>query len=395
MKFIIISYRGLLRGRIHPFIPRGTGFHTETHTTKMRQGVSRRKGLRTSQKLKTELAMGKCISNKSFSREHGEICRDFTQESARTQLPLDVSSAPALSIQPPGDRPHHIGLSGSSNIDESLHVNLDTRPPYMNLPQSSDCPLKEHMTLSQHSSRPKAQSGVQVQQSHPKKIRAKVKKDLAVPPSAASGGIPEPHPLYLFHSTVESRPEESSQPKLLVIDLNGTLLCRKNGSPTSFKTRPSAKTFLNFVLENFKVMIWSSATAANVREMCRKLISEEEGQMVLAEWSRDHLGLHQTDYLKRVQVYKRLWRIWDDPDIQAKHPFHGLGLRWSQYNTILIDDSIEKARSEPHNLVQVPEYNGHESNQNALKYVAEYLYRLRSQTNVSAYIRTHPFKMPD
>jgi hypothetical protein len=405
MKFIF-PRRGLLRGGIRACIPRGASFHLETHTTKMREGLSRRKGRRKNQKLngikfstksrgtlsshfkgiKSEHPMDKGISNKRFAGEGGEMCRNFSQENAPTQLP--PTSTPALFIQPPSGGPPRIGLSGS-NINGLPHVNQDTKPPYLNLPQSSNRPLKEYETYSQYSIHPGAQSDVQIQQS------PELKKDPVVPPSAASGGIPKPHPLYLFHSTVESRSEESPQPKLLVIDLNGTLLYRKRGRPASFKARPSAKTFLNFVLENFKVMIWSSATAANVREMCSKLISEEESQVILAEWSRDHLGLHQADYLRRVQVYKRLWRIWDDPDIQAKHPFHSLGLRWSQHNTILIDDSTEKARSEPHNLVQVPEYNGHEANQNALKHVAEYLYRLRGQTNVSAYIRAHPFKMPE
>jgi hypothetical protein len=55
---------------------------------------------------------------------------------------------------------------------------------------------------------------------------------------------------------------------------------------------------------------------------------------------------------------------------------------------------MEKARSEPYNLVQVPEYTGDSENCDTLKHVAEYLYRLRGQTNVSAYIREHPFKMP-
>ncbi len=104
------------------------------------------------------------------------------------------------------------------------------------------------------------------------------------------------------------------------------------------------------------------------------------------------MGLSQADYNSRTQVYKRLETIWDDSKMQAKHPLRDHGGRWSQANTVLIDDSTEKARSHPYNLIKVPEFEGQRESEDVLRAVAEYLDDLLVQMDISACIKANPFR---
>jgi hypothetical protein len=245
-------------------------------------------------------------------------------------------------------------------------------------------------------SRPCQQSAPQLnsQMSLPLRPNQPRKRDRSpiVLPSAASGGIPEPSHMYLSISAMEPQASSMSQPLLLILDLNGTVLYRPSRStPHYFIQRPSAQQFLDFALANFSVMIWSSARLENVDHMCNKLFSKESRQRLVAVWGRDHLGLSAADTKKRVQVYKRLEKVWNDPQIQGRHPLAGEGKGWHQGNTILIDDSVEKSRSEPYNFLQVPEFSGNKrEDPNILKEIEEYLLILRMQTNVSSYILRNP-----
>jgi NLI interacting factor-like phosphatase len=180
---------------------------------------------------------------------------------------------------------------------------------------------------------------------------------------------------------------------LVVIDLNGTLLYRPSRkSPTVFVPRPFADQFLRYCIQTFKVVIWSSARPDNVRGMCRRLLTKEVQDLLVATWGRDKFGLTQDDYNMRVQCYKRLASVWNDAAIQASHPDAAAGARWNQTNTVLVDDSAEKARSEPFNFVQVPEFLGKGLEQDyVLPQVHDYLNSLCFQENVSSFIRQNPF----
>ncbi|AEO63257.1 uncharacterized protein THITE_2108247 [Thermothielavioides terrestris NRRL 8126] len=206
------------------------------------------------------------------------------------------------------------------------------------------------------------------------------------------------------------------QPLLVVIDLNGTLLHRPNKrSPTKFIERPLARAFLRHCIDTYHVVIWSSARPENVQRMCAQLLPPAYLARVVAVWGRDRFGLTPADYARRTQCYKRLTRLWADPAVRAAHPQSGAtgwpaGPRcWDQGNTVLIDDSAEKARSEPHNAVTLPEFAGDlaaeqqlqpweeelegEDSQQVLARVAKYLGVLAWQVDVSAYIRARPFTM--
>jgi len=161
--------------------------------------------------------------------------------------------------------------------------------------------------------------------------------------------------------------------------------------PSHFVARQLTQVFLDYVFSRFQVMIWSSARPENVRLMCNQLFPDASRQRLIGEWGRDRMGLSPEDYNRRVQVYKRFEKVWADPSIQRRHPLNSSGALWDQSNTVLIDDSIEKARSQPFNLVEVPEFTG-QAGSDVLRRLAEYLDNLLMQTDVSAYIRQNPFK---
>lgn len=218
-------------------------------------------------------------------------------------------------------------------------------------------------------------------------------RDAISAPSAASGGIPNPTPSYLAQAALPPRPASKPQPLLVIIDLNGTLLHRPSPrAPSTFIERPRAREFLLECLDAFYVVIWSSARPDNVSKMVRQLLPEPaQRARVLATWGRDRFGLSAADYNQRTQCYKRLTSVWADPGVAAAHPMEGG--RWGQENTVLIDDSVEKARSEPFNAVTIPEFTGRKGEKDeVLPLVQQYLYVLSMQADVSAFVRTHPFK---
>lgn len=241
-------------------------------------------------------------------------------------------------------------------------------------------------------------------------------REAIVPPSAASGGIPDPTPAYLIRASFLPMDRPRPQPLLVVIDLNGTILYRPSRrNPANFVARPHALEFLAYCLDTFYVVFWSSARTQNVANMCNQLLKPHQLRQVIAMWSRDHFGLTHKDYQSRVQCYKRLTRLWNDPLIQASYPsslqstgttveateaaatINGKTVTrsWDQGNTILIDDSAEKARSEPFNLLQIPEFLGTERKEHGavLPQVHDYLNTLACQADVSTYVRVHPFRV--
>lgn len=221
-------------------------------------------------------------------------------------------------------------------------------------------------------------------------------------PSAASGGVPEPTLAYLSQAMDPVRdPFETPQPLLVVLDLNGTLLHRpqRRDKPSFFAQRRHASRFLQYCLDTYWVVIWSSARAGNVERILQQLLPRKaDRDRLVAVWAREHFGLCPADFNQRVQCYKRLSWLWADPTIAQTHPDYAQGGRWSQANTALVDDSLEKARTEPHNIIAIPEYLGTDGDQTdvskdrVLPEVHDYLHKLCFQADVSAYMRKNPFR---
>ena len=147
-------------------------------------------------------------------------------------------------------------------------------------------------------------------------------------------------------------------------------------------------------------MVWSSATPENVQGVCNRIFTPEQLDKLVAIWARDTLELSPSDYNEKVQVYKRLDRIWDNQDIQCKHSQYDTGGGWDQSNTLLIDDSALKAAGQPWNHVKIPEFlaeKGYQAREKQLQIfglVAGFLHDLRRYNDVSRCLHKRAFGVP-
>lgn len=219
-------------------------------------------------------------------------------------------------------------------------------------------------------------------------------------PAPSAPLIPTPTAEYLLRSNPTLNRELSNpQPILIILDLNGALLARSKqisayqASKCPFP-RPYLDNFLNYLFQNFGVMVWSSAQPDNVRAMVDAIFSPKQKQELLEIWARDTLGLTAAQTKQKVVVYKNLERVW------SKIPYtHGGSLggdgpgAWNQTNTILFDDSKVKAMNQPYNHVEVSAWENLKGQEDdvALVRAMAYLERVRWMSNVSAFMRQNPF----
>lgn len=329
---------------------------------------------------------------------------DVSQHWAQTVSAPANSCSTATTASSGNNTPYYFDLTGSRNTHNTPYPASPNRRGYSTLSnnngdrqgEGNSTPRQNPGTIyppvarkdNNNNPRHKRKGG---EKAH---LRINETRDDISPPSAASGGVPDPDPNYLLRASFLPQPTPGGAPRpiLVVIDLNGTMLFRPSRkNPHQFVARPNAKRFLSYCIETFNVVIWSSARPANVKTMCEKLLTKQQLDSVVAIWGRDKFGLTSEDYNKRTQCYKRLTRLWGDPKIAAAHPD---GEPWNQGNTVLIDDSMEKARSEPYNAITLPEFLGDTREEPAvLPMVHDYLNILAVQADISSYIRMHPFKL--
>jgi hypothetical protein len=206
---------------------------------------------------------------------------------------------------------------------------------------------------------------------------------------------PQPTPEYLAEANQEPVVVDPPRHMLVILDLNGTLIYRPNRKqPKRFLARPFLSQFLEYLFDNFSVMVWSSAKPENVNSLVDNALDPKLRPKVVDVWTRDDFNLSIHHYNANVQVYKDLTKVWDADKIQSKMPSFGLGSQFGQHNTILIDDSALKASAQPHNLLEIPEFSAtpEQMMSDILKEVAGYLEIVRMQDNVSSFMRTRPFR---
>lgn len=165
------------------------------------------------------------------------------------------------------------------------------------------------------------------------------------------------------------------EPKLLILDLNGFLVYRRRVGCTStdqFKVtptrpadrqdggfhiwlRPRAKEFLDFLLSQYHVAVWSSATLRNIWPLLSALLgSEKEASDRLAfVWSQTECtdsGKGHPNDSHRPMFHKEIAKVFSDSS------FGGL---YHAKNTLLIDDDLSKvALNPPHLSIAPPKYAG-------------------------------------
>ena len=287
-----------------------------------------------------------------------------------------------------------VPLRGSAHSSNGLHDNSTARLHE----ERHAVPISHLYKLPASSHRPSStavQSNPAIDYTQPRHpwIKKRSSRDELIPLPA-----PIPTPTYMILAHAPPTILHSPRRLLLILDLNGTLLHRS--THIQFTPRPHLKQFLSYALANHSILIWSSAQPKNVNGMCEKMFTPAQRKMLLGEWGRDTLDLTPEQYKERVQVFKRLEKIWESEMLQRTHPEFYTGQRWGQHNTLLIDDSFLKASGQPFNHVEVPEFfkDGDKKNDPArviLAQVVGFLEAARQRSDVSAFVRDHRFKLDD
>ncbi|KAG1903463.1 uncharacterized protein F5891DRAFT_1019573 [Suillus fuscotomentosus] len=179
--------------------------------------------------------------------------------------------------------------------------------------------------------------------------------------------------------------------KLLVLDLNGTLLIRSQHSRArdayggvhtssaprlrAVQPRPYIPAFRAYLFapetrEWLDTMVWSSAQPHSVADMVDKVFGNAKSKLV-AVWNRGSLGLSKEDYHRKALTTKDLTKPWAllplgastaeiAVPLEAGYAAEQAGLAssiaHSALTTLLLDDSPHKARLQPYNHVCIPEY---------------------------------------
>ena len=205
---------------------------------------------------------------------------------------------------------------------------------------------------------------------------------------------PAPTKAYMKQAAEEPSTVELSGRILVILDLNGTLLYRPSRNNTKMIARPFLAPFLRYLFSNFAVMVWSSARPQNVAALVDQALEDDLKKSLVAQWARGHFNLKPEHYNANVQVYKNLDLVWSKDEIQKQHPDYETGGRFGQHNTVLIDDTILKASAQPHNLLQISEFSAtkQQMQEDKLRDVAGYLDVLRTQQDVSKFIKREPFQ---
>ncbi|KAI6014564.1 hypothetical protein PISMIDRAFT_672343 [Pisolithus microcarpus 441] len=185
---------------------------------------------------------------------------------------------------------------------------------------------------------------------------------------------------YLALAAQPSTTPDGSSRKLLVLDLNGTLLVRgprqrtsRFGSQTgrlrSVYPRPYMPAFREYLFtsetrEWLDTMVWSSAQPHSVQDMVDRVFGADSDALV-AVWDRKSLGLSSAEYHQKTATTKDLSKPWqflrldispDVVDLETESSTLNPTLH-SALTTLLLDDSPHKAVLQPYNHVCIPEYD--------------------------------------
>lgn len=231
---------------------------------------------------------------------------------------------------------------------------------------------------------------------------------ITIPWAKSITHIPEPTQDYILTASVPPFRLEKPSVKLLILDLNGTLLYRPRHperdrnhdmreSSMNPLLRPHLAEFNSYIFRHFKVMFWSSATRRNVESMITAVTTPQQRSQLVGIWARDTLGLTLEDYHQKVLTIKDLRKVFESKRIGK---FSKTG--WDVSNTILLDDSVFKASYQPYNHICVPEFVVPREDwdqtsflDDSLWQVAGYLEELRYQGHVARFIKQHPFQLGD
>lgn len=164
-------------------------------------------------------------------------------------------------------------------------------------------------------------------------------------------------------SDMATRPSRPPSKILIVLDLNGTLMHRIGSQQLKLLHsrepplpppdnvlggkkiyyRPHLDRFLEFLFARFQVGTWTSALEKNAIHMVTSLIPEHLRSQLKFNWTRERCTL--VGPAKDHASIKDLHKLWSDPIAQSNG--------WTYRNTILIDDTDDKAARNPQNALHL------------------------------------------
>ncbi|KAF9220659.1 hypothetical protein BS17DRAFT_713875 [Gyrodon lividus] len=190
-------------------------------------------------------------------------------------------------------------------------------------------------------------------------------KPKPTPPPQPPPSKPDPEYLSLSQGPSNTLQEPSSSRKLLVLDLNGTLLIRSQHSTARSHTpsgpklravqpRPYMRSFREYLFAPetkawLDTMVWSSAQPHSVEDMVNNVFGSYKSDL-RAVWTRRSLGLSVEEYNRKTLTTKDLAKPWKLLPL-------GSQMIHSALTTLLLDDSPHKALLQPYNHVCIPEYD--------------------------------------
>ncbi|KAF3925925.1 hypothetical protein ABW20_dc0105731 [Dactylellina cionopaga] len=227
---------------------------------------------------------------------------------------------------------------------------------------------------------------------HPKgpEIQGKYREDQAIE-------LPSPKPSKEYLAAAGKPTKLLSNPSksklLIILDLNGTLLCRgvlPNGRRDKFNPYPRRNIgpFIDYIFKHHQVAVFSSAMAGTILNLLKTIIPLEHRSKILRIFTREDMDIPARYFRAKVSTFKRLTTVWESLELQHND------WKYDQTNTILIDDTSAKAATEPHNLLMLPEYTldlHFTGMDDALGNAVGYLEEVRKWDNVSSYMKTQPF----
>ncbi|KAF3925548.1 hypothetical protein ABW21_db0201599 [Orbilia brochopaga] len=205
--------------------------------------------------------------------------------------------------------------------------------------------------------------------------------------------VPSPEYLQLANEPTALVEKPEKRQLLIILDLNGTLFYRnrlRNGKKDKLTpvARPGLSSFFQYIFREHHVVFFSSAMQATVLSLLQSILQPTYRSKVARIFTREDMGIPEQYYHHKVSTFKRLTMVWRSLK-QHHHTWD-----FSQCDTILLDDSPDKATSEPHNHLMVPEYTQDlhmKGGDWVLRRAAGYIEEARKWDNVSSYMRTNPF----
>ncbi|GAA5897943.1 hypothetical protein JCM6882_005118 [Rhodosporidiobolus microsporus] len=251
----------------------------------------------------------------------------------------------------------------------------------------------------------------------------------------ASAPPPPPTEEYLATSLQRafSDPELTAQfPRVVVLSLAHTLLQRIKRSPEAAGVpvvRPYLSTFLEYVVGSdsatyrprFHAVVFSSARFRSAVGMLsaidlvppfepkgsRYYSNRDEGDVLAAVITREHLGLNEADFFSDVPVVKDLAKVSRVLGLGKAPSDASFDTRMAR-NVVLVDENADAARQQPYNLLPISPFLLHDSdfpegeqtpgaveldanhplaNDTALLGTIYLLDRLRVETNIASTLR--------